>query len=185
MQEINLLPETEKNAGAPSRRRSLIVLISTMLVGVFLAVVVGLFGFYTLSEKTKHDLKVSAKPLEDQVNQLSRKEWLVRARSVKASSALDVVAQQAPFRQTISRIVELTLPGITLSEIGVAAPNRVILSGRAVNTNVLDMFLGRVTAKEFGRKSFSDIVLQSLVRNDKGEYEFSVRFSFTEQVKQF
>lgn len=178
MQEINLVPETELATSSQLKRKRLVIVLSSFVLGIFLVVVLGAFFAFTLSEKNKRDLIAQAKPIESKIAAFSRREWLIRATQSKASATQKLLQSQPPFRFIVSRLVELQPQGMSYSEISIAAPNRVTLSGRATGTPVLEKFLRDITAKEFGRKAFSDIVLQSLSRNERGEYEFSIRFTY-------
>lgn len=178
MQDVNLIPDSELKGSGNKRRSWLVVMGSSIVLIVFLFILAGLFVLFTISARDLQNVRAQRAPIEEQIGKYAKREWLVRSIAAKASEAEKIQKKQPPFRLIVSRLIELQPSGITYSNINLTPPNKVILTGQSTSLSTLDIFLAELTAKDYGRKTFSDIILQSLTRSSSGVYDFSLRFTY-------
>ncbi len=177
LQEVNLIPEAEVAGGGRSRYRT-ISLISGFVLAIFLAILLIIFVMFTLSAKSLHDIRVEKTPVENDIDQLSKREYYLRAIASKVGALQNIELAKPPYDQIVSRLIDLQSSDVTYTELGLSGQNNVLISGTAANIAALDRFLSDITAKEFGRQVFSGILLQSLNRNDGGSYAFTMHFTY-------
>lgn len=179
-QDINLLPEAENQGSKVQTRFRQLTIVNVIVLASTLVIFGLIFLLSTRSSQQLNALKEEKKPLEEQIQGLSTKEGLIRVIAAKADAVQSIFNAQPKFKDIVSKLIALQANGVSYTEITLTAPDKVLVSGRANSLDTLESFLAELTGKEYQRKVFSDIVLQSLTRNDRGEFEFSLRFVYVE-----
>lgn len=181
-QEINLIPDAELGGSIAKKRSNAIATFTVVILLAFLIIFGVVFFFYFRSNRTLNDIRSQKEPLEQDIKQLSTKEGLVRVIAAKVDALQSIQSSQPKFKDIVQALLVLQQPSSTAySELSLTAPNKVLITGRATTIDSLESFLYDLTAKEYGRKNFQDIALQSLTRGEDGEYEFSLRFTYADK----
>lgn len=178
LQDINLIPETEAAGKAVKTRTKVIVSVTAAVLVIYVLAVGFIFLRVVQAGSNLSTIRRQKEPIQKDIDGQVTTEKALRALVFKLD-AIDVVYKnEPPFEKMVSRLIELAGTTVSFTEVSLNAPDKVLISGTVANLDGLDGFLGTLTAKEFGRTSFSDIVLQSLSRTETGGYDFSLRFSY-------
>lgn len=179
-QDINLLPETEYQGSRSHSRSRMLTMANVTVLGIAFVVFGAVFILQARSSGQLNAVREEKVPLEEQIKELSAKEGLIRVIAAKVDAVQSIFNGQPKFKEIVSKLIALQPNGISYTELTLTAPDKILVSGKASNIDTLEVFLADLTGKEYGRKVFTDIVLQSLTRNDRGEFEFSLRFVYSE-----
>lgn len=177
LQEINLVPDEGATRSTAKRTKIIIGATATILV-VFVCLVGFVFLQVAQASSKLDSVRKQKEPLQKDIDAQVTTEKTLRALSLKLDAVDGIFKGQPPFEKIVNLLIELAGTSVTYTELSLNAPDKVLLSGMVANLDGLEMFLGTLTAKEFGRTNFSDIVLQSLGRSEKGEYVFTLRFTY-------
>lgn len=173
MPEINLLPEEEIKEATAKATRNKVTVYSMLTLAVAVAVSAVVFGYWLVLVRTDSQLTSQIGKLSSQIQSLGNVETLARVLKSKLSAIVTIRARSENYEGFLADVASLTPPGVTLSDLTVSDEKLVTITGTAATATDFSNLVTTLLAHETAKIRFSGVTVESLARDDKGEYQFT------------
>jgi len=172
--DINLLPEEEREKAQTEALRKKLNIYSAVVLIITLVALVGTFSFWGVQKRNEQSLRDKIKDKERQVTEYSQVESLHRVLKDKAQGLVAIFSKQDDFGRLLDQFSQLIPSGVSLDDFSVNEIGKLTASGKAASSFEFSNFLLTLTDEGKGGQLFSSVSVDSLARNEKGEYQFSM-----------
>ena len=174
MTEINLLPEEERKEVAAKRLKSRVIVFSIGAVILAALISIAVFGYWGVLIAQEKQLGDKISKLEQQIEGLKTIEGLARVLKNKLAAIVVISGKTQNFDKILGDITQVIPQGVTLSDLTVSDKSVVTLTGNAVSATEFSNLVTALLRQDAGGANFSDVAVESVSRDDKGIYKFSV-----------
>jgi len=172
--EINLLPEEEREKVSHEALKKRLNFFSVSLLILTAVFLVGTFSYWGIQKHNEGSLKDKIKNKEEEVIKYDQVESLYRVLKDKGQGLLAVFSKQKDFGNLLDRFSQLVPAGVEFSDFSVNETGKMSASGKAASSSEFSNLILTLTDEGKGGQLFSSVSIDSLSRNDKGEYQFSM-----------
>lgn len=172
--DINLLPEEEREKASQEALRKRLSIFSVVILIITVIALVSTFSFWGVQKRNEQSLKDKIKDKERQVTEYNQVESLHRVLKDKSQGLISIFSKQKDFGQLLDQFSQLIPSGVSLSDFSANETGKLTAAGKAASSSEFSNFLLTLTDKEKGGNLFSSVSIDSLSRNDKGQYQFSM-----------
>lgn len=178
--EINLLPNLIEAEIKRTKYKRLGSLVSFGLIGLAAVVIVGLFLWSFLINRSISAINVDLSNREKSIADKSTTELKLRALNSKIQKLTPLMNQEFYYSEVLKEVLNVTTPisNLQVSEINVTGQS-VSVSAVVPNSAALQEFFASLLEPTLGAEHFNQVVLTSLARSKKeADYRFSLQMRF-------
>lgn len=172
MANINLLPTEEKaaeNFGSAQRKLLIGSVVLIILTG---AVTFGILGFFSLEASKRSDLNTKVELSVSQIGSYKSIEELLVVIHDKLMDGQKILDGRVNVNEVFANLADLIPQGVYFSDIKFAG-SKVALTGKAkTSADAAGLFSSLVSSQAV--KVFSDVNMESLSSDEKGNYSFNL-----------
>jgi len=172
--DINLLPEEEREKVSHEALRKRLNIFSVLILIVAGTALVGTFSYWGVQKRNEQGLKEKIKNKEAEVIGYNQVESLHRVLKDKSQGLIAIFSKQKDFGQFLDQFSQLIPSGVAFADFSVNETGKLSAAGKAASSSEFSNFLLTLTDEGKGGQLFSSVSIDSLSRNDKGEYQFSL-----------
>lgn len=172
MANINLLPTEEKAAESFGFIQKRFLFGAIALIVITGAVTFGILGFFSIEASKRTDLNLRVEKSAAEIGSYKSIEELLVVIHDKVSDGQKILEGRADVDEVFSNLAELIPQGVYFSDIKFAG-SKVSLSGKA-KTSADAAGLASSLASSQAARVFSDVNMESLSSDDKGNYTFTL-----------
>ncbi|OGD86191.1 hypothetical protein A2Z23_03180 [Candidatus Curtissbacteria bacterium RBG_16_39_7] len=172
--DINLLPPEEKEKASEEALRKRLNVFSILILVIIGVAIVATFAFWGIQRRNEGSLKDTIKDKERQVTEYIEVERLRRILKDKSQGLMSIFSKQKDFGQLMDQFSLLIPSGVAISDFSANEAGKLTATGKAASASEFSNFLLTLTDEEKGGNLFSTVSIDSLSRNDKGQYQFSL-----------
>ncbi|MDQ3098438.1 MAG: hypothetical protein M3Q44_01710 [bacterium] len=175
--EINLLPDVTLKEERESKLQKLLTIISMAIFVVGIIAVIAVFTIQiTLNEGYKKVVQEN-EIKKEQVLGYVETELAQRAIKSKLLTSASVITASKDYKTTIENIQSIVPDGITISDVGIDKTDKIVLNGKANNSESFYNYVKNLLDPEKGGKFFADINLGSVSTTKDGDLQFNITMS--------
>lgn len=172
MANINLLPSEEKAAETFGSVQKNFLFGAIALIILTGSVTFGILGFFSIEASKRTDLNTRVEKSAEQIGSYKSIEELLVVIHDKVSDGQKILEGRVDVDQVFSSLAELIPQGVYFSDIKFAG-SKVSLTGKAqTSADAAGLVSSLVSAQ--ASQVFSDVNMESLSSDDKGNYSFAL-----------
>lgn len=174
MAEINLLPEQERKAVAVKRLKNRVTIFSVVSLILAALLSIAVFGYWGVLIAQEKQLGDKLSKLEQQIEGLKTVEGLARVLKNKLAALTVISGKLTNFDKVLTDITQVVPAGVTFSDLTVSDKGILTLTGNAATATEFSNLVTALLHQDAGGANFSDVAVESLSRDEKGIYKFSI-----------
>ena len=173
---INLLPPEPGKAILKSKRKKILV-ISEIIIGIFLIINLGIFGYNWYLKKNTTDKLAAIESEKLKISNLITVEKIYLDLGSKLLFLSTIWDNQLPARQVLEFAQSLTSADTTVTNISLQKNNQVLISFKTKTSDTLETLLNIIVDKNKNLQ-IKEPQLVSLNKNEEGIFNGSIQFQF-------
>ncbi len=172
--EINLLPDITLKEERESKLQKLLTIVSMAIFVIGIIAVIAVFTIQiTLNESYKKVVQENDSK-KTQVLGFADTELSQRAIKAKITTSMNTLSAAKDYKTVIENIQSIVPDGITISDVAIDKTDKIVLNGKANNSESFYNYVKNVLDKEKGAKYFTDINLGSVSTTKDGDLQFNI-----------
>jgi hypothetical protein len=178
--DINLLPKVVEAEIKRSEYKRFGSVLSLSLIGLVVLIVVGLFVWSFLTDRTLQTVERNITNREEGIKDNLDKELKMRAIATKIRLIKPLLASEYDYSDIVDRLqaVAQTSASVVTSEV-ILEGTSITYTGRAPSSQALDDYFTTLLDPQVGGRNFKKVYLTSLSRSETlPEYRFSIKMSY-------
>jgi Tfp pilus assembly protein PilN len=174
---INFLDQDKQKKG--SRSFDSVKLVSGILLGVYLLVGLGVFGFYIYKKRENNNLQTKISRAKNRIKQQSSVETKQRYLVSKVQNLSLLLDSKEEHRLLIETLLTLLPDGVSVSKFEIGSQDEINFNAESKDFRKVEEFLTRIkNNQELLEMKVTNAVIESFRFTEKNYYSMGIKLSF-------